>query len=40
MDEDAVRLRGHLGEEDFAAAYREGRGLTFPEAVELLREPV
>ncbi|MDX2644810.1 BTAD domain-containing putative transcriptional regulator [Streptomyces sp. PA03-1a] len=40
MDEDAVRLRGHLGEEDFAAAYRGGRGLTFPEAVELLREPV
>ncbi|MGW3242677.1 BTAD domain-containing putative transcriptional regulator [Streptomyces sp. NPDC001070] len=38
LDEDAARLRGHLGEEAFAAAYREGEGLTFPEANELLRE--
>ncbi|MDX3093514.1 BTAD domain-containing putative transcriptional regulator [Streptomyces sp. ME19-03-3] len=40
LDEDAVRLRGHLGEEEFGAAYREGQGLAFPEAARLLREPV
>lgn len=40
LDEDAVRLRGYLGEEDFAHAYREGEGLVFAEAVELLRRPV
>ncbi|WP_431951714.1 ATP-binding protein [Actinacidiphila sp. bgisy167] len=40
LEEDAVRLRGHLGEEEFAAAYREGAALAFPEAAELLREPV
>ncbi|MDX3075341.1 BTAD domain-containing putative transcriptional regulator [Streptomyces sp. MI02-7b] len=40
LDEDAVRLRAHLGEEAYDDAYREGGTLTFPEAVGLLREPL
>lgn len=40
LDEDAARLRVHLGEEAYDAAYREGGTLTFPEAMALLREPV
>ncbi|MFF3558428.1 BTAD domain-containing putative transcriptional regulator [Streptomyces sp. NPDC002574] len=40
LDEDAVRLRAHLGEEEYDAAYREGGALTFSETIVLLQEPL
>ncbi|MFJ4849715.1 MULTISPECIES: BTAD domain-containing putative transcriptional regulator [unclassified Streptomyces] len=40
LDEDAARLRTHLGERDFDAVYREGGALTFSGTIVLLQEPL